>query len=231
MIYRFFFPKFIRNLSASYTEMTLSKGELTRKRIISSAKELFNKEEKLLGFDALAFAMNENRSLITNHFPKKELLILAIYQEYETELLELYEDQNPTDLKELIVLFNSLLDIIYEYRFPLSYVLINPLKDESLIRHIDSTYKGNRERIFNRVESMVKSGFLKKTVLEPKKFDVLLFQYTNLAITWIISLKVYDKAIGYKKRKPVYIEGIMSCFKPYLTQKGEENFREGMELL
>lgn len=208
--------------------MALSKGEKTRRRIIATANRLFNKEERLLGLNELASAMDESRSLITNHFPRKELLNLAIYEQYEKDLAAIASSHGSESFQDWFALFSDVLDLIHEYRFALSYILLNPLKDRNLSEHIEKTYEMSRDNIRQRIEAMVHTGLLEERILNRENYDIFLFQYTNLSITWIISLKIYDKDAAYKDRKPVYIKGIMNCMEPYLTKAGRSDFEQGL---
>jgi AcrR family transcriptional regulator len=71
----------------------MCKGTRTKNSIIKGVKRLFNKKEKLPLLDEIAKELSLTKSRITNHFPKKKLLIFAIYQEFEKKLINFL---NPT---------------------------------------------------------------------------------------------------------------------------------------
>lgn len=212
-----------------------SKGVRTKKSIVKKANNLFNKEERLLTLEELAHKMELSKSLISNHFPKKELLILAIYKEYEHQLDKLFSsdklDETKLNFVDLFLFYGDILELFYKYRFSIAYIFINPLKDEALKTHINSRFRNNKERIKNRIENMVHLGLLNDEILEPISFDVFFFKYTNLMTTWIISLSIYDKDKGFRKIKSVYLEGIASCFEPYTTDDGTANYEKAIQAI
>lgn len=63
-----------------------SEGEVTRIHIIQQMNKLVNEKEMILTWDDMAAELNLSRSKITNYFPKKELLILAIFFDFEEKL-------------------------------------------------------------------------------------------------------------------------------------------------
>ena len=214
---------------------TINKGIRTRKSIVKKANNLFNKEERLLTLEELANKLELTKSVISNHFPKKELLILAIYREYEHQLEKLLSSDKPDETKlnftDLILYYGDILELFYKYRFSIAYLFINPLKDEALKTHIDGRFHNNKVRIRLRIENMVHLGLLSDRILDPTNFDVFFFKYTNLMTTWIISLKLYDKDKGFRKIKPVYLEGIASCFEPFTTDLGKADYAKAIQAI
>ncbi len=210
-----------------------NKGASTKNKILKRVNGLFNEREQLLTLDEIARELSMNKSRITNHFPKKELLILGIYQEYEKRLMQLLSTNKPdgetVDFQELVHYYSDILDLFYEYRFAITYIFINPMRDEELIQYITETSRGNKVRIFHRLKFMVQSGLLKENVLIPGNYDVFIFKYTNLMTTWTISLNIYDRDFGYEQMKPVYLKGILSCFENYLTEKGREEYDKAID--
>lgn len=210
------------------------KGTRTRNSIIEQVNMLFNEHEKLLTLDEIAAKMGLSKSRITNHFPKKELLILAIFKKYGeqyNQLLSSYDPERLSHFKELIELWGEVMDLIYEYRFSLSYVFVNPMKDEDLVRHFNESYERDKQGIYQLTELMVRSGMLDPQLLRPDNFEVYLFKFVTLFSTWIITLKIYDTKTGYEGKKPVYLKGLISCFEPYLTGEGKEEYQKAIENL
>lgn len=213
---------------------THTKGDLTRKKIIDDVNWLFNKNDKLLTLDELAGTLEINRSRITNYFPKKEHLILAIFEQYQLRLQEIIEQNQPDTehigFPNLIGYYSRILDLSYEFRFTISYVFVYPPNDSELRDHITNTYAGNKQRISNRLQSLVNSGLLEGKILEPENFEVFIFQHVNLLTTWIISYRIYDHQKSYEQMKPTYLRGIMNCYHPYLTPKGKGEIEEAMNV-
>ncbi|MCA0133325.1 TetR/AcrR family transcriptional regulator [Winogradskyella alexanderae] len=205
-----------------------SKGEKTKKTIVKRVNKLFNKKEMLLTWDEMAAELNLSRSIITNYFPRKELLILAIYYEFEHTLKLFLKNHNQnseaTSLQHLKVYYSGVMDLLFEYRFSISYVLVNPMNDEALRSHLDSTYENNKIRLLDRIKNLVKFGIINKALLKDDNFSSFTFQHTNLLTTWVISYRLYDKNLGYKKMKPIYLKGVLDCYLPYLTSKGKFDY-------
>lgn len=212
-----------------------SKGVQTRKNIIDQVNKLYNRTEKILTLDELAGELNLTRSRITNYFPRKEQLILAIYEEYSKKLDKLIKTYNPDNeklnLKSLVDYYSKIMDLLFEYRFAISYLFVNPLNDEELARHLEETYEENKNRLFNRIKILVVSGLVDKELLEQKNFDAFSFQHTNLLTTWVISYRIYDNKAGFKNMKPVYLRGVLNCYLPFMTESGKTDFLAHLENL
>lgn len=207
----------------------LTKGEKTKKDIVRRINTLFNEREMFLTWDEIAAELGLSRSRITNYFPKKDLLVLAIYIEFESKLkttLEAHHSKTyELNLGTLQEYYSSIMDLLYDFRFSISYVLVNPMNDGELSNHIDQTYDKNRGRLFERVKNLVRSGIVDKSLLLKMNFDAFTFQHTTLLTTWVITYRLYDKNLGFDKMKPIYLQGILNCYLPYLTDKGKSEFQ------
>lgn len=207
-----------------------SKGEKTKKTIVKRVNTLFNKREMLLNWDEMAAELNLSRSRITNYFPRKELLILAIYYEFESTLKKFLENHHQnseaTSLEHLKAYYSDVMDLLFEYRFSISYVLVNPMNDEDLRSHISSTYSVNKIRLQERVTKLCQTGILDERLLLKENFDPFTFQHTNLLTTWVISYRLYDRNQDFLVIKPIYLKGILNCYLPYLTKEGQSQFED-----
>ncbi|OZV69883.1 TetR/AcrR family transcriptional regulator [Winogradskyella aurantia] len=203
-----------------------TKGELTKQNIVKAVNQLFNEKEMLPSWDDLASELKINRSRITNYFPKKELLILAIYLEFEENLKMLIEKQGYTEQIEnfsaLKEYYSDIMDLLFDYRFAISYVLVNPNNDEDLNNHISTTYKNNKLRLYQRVEHLVNAGLVSKKLLDENQFKPFAFQHTNILTTWIISYRLYDRHLEFSEIKPIYLKGVLLCYFPFLSEKGKK---------
>jgi AcrR family transcriptional regulator len=203
-----------------------TKGELTKQNIVKAVNQLFNEKEMLPAWDDLASELKIHRSRITNYFPKKELLLLAIYLEFEENLKVLIEKQGYTEQIEnfsaLKDYYSAIMDLLFDYRFAISYVLVNPNNDEDLNNHINTTYKNNKLRLYQRVEHLVNAGLVRKKLLDEDQFKPFAFQHTNILTTWIISYKLYDRHLEFSEVKPTYLKGVLLCYFPFLSEKGKK---------
>jgi len=200
----------------------LSKGAQTKNKIINQSNQLYNKSDTFLTLGELADSLNLSRGLITNHFPKKELLLLAIFKNYEVRLKELIESYNPDastiTLQHLFEYYSKVMDLMYEYRFAISYIFVNPIRDADLKEYIRKTYLNNKRRLKERTDYLVTIGLFSDKILNEDYFEAFNFQHSNLLTTWIINYRLYDYTESYQQRKSVYMRGLINCFIPFLTE-------------
>lgn len=205
--------------------MAINKGQNTKHSILDSARQIFNEKGLNITLEKIATEMGLTKSLITNHFSTKDSLFLAILRAYEEKLAYVTAEMklaDAVDFSELARGISAVMDVQYEYRCGIAYVAMVTQSQHELHKHISENYKKNVKNIFNRAKKMADVGILKPDILVASGFKTFVFQFTNILTTWVINLELYDSEQGYAKMKPVYIDAALSCFKPYLTQKGEK---------
>lgn len=205
--------------------MSINKGQNTKHSILDSARQIFNEKGLNITLEKIATEIGLTKSRITNHFATKDSLFLAILRAYEEELAHVTAEVKLADAIEFSDIargISAVMDVQYEYRCGIAYVAMVTQSQHELHRHISENYKKNVRNIFNRAKRMVDEGALKPDILIPSGFNTFVFQFTNILTTWVINLELYDSEQGYTKMKPVYIDAALSCFKPYLTKKGEK---------
>jgi AcrR family transcriptional regulator len=202
------------------------KGNKTSDSIVDEVNRLLNRTETMLTLDEIASELKLNRSRITNYFPKKELLILAIYHRFTNKLNKLIDKYHPDNEKismgNLVSYYSKIMDLLYDYRFAISYLFANPLNDDELSEHLQETYSANKNRLLNRVKILIDNGLIDKSLQDPEHFEAFSFQHANLLTTWIISFRLYDRKSGYKNMKPVYLRGLLNCYFMFLTEEGKK---------
>jgi AcrR family transcriptional regulator len=207
------------------------KGIEMRQTIIQEARTIFNKEGLSLTLDQLAGKLNLTKGRITNYFPTKDKLFVALSQDYDLrfrELLASFADDPTITFHCLTKVFAAIMDLQYEYRSAIIFVATTSSSQKDMHDQITHSYKANSKGVKQIVQTMIDAGLLKPEILEPENFEVFSFQHINLFTTWIISLEIYDSSSSYKKMKPVYLKGIMGTYYPYLTRKGQNQFKEVM---
>jgi hypothetical protein len=95
-----------------------------------------------------------------------------------------------------------------------------------LARHNTERYKLNRQLIQKGFEILVSEGEQKITILDKENFKVFHFAFSSKATSWLINLEIYDSEVSYETIKPVYMNGIFSTYKPYVTTVDEETLRQ-----
>ncbi len=198
-----------------------------RQHIIQEARRIFNKEGLHLTLEQLATKLELSKGRITNYFPTKDNLFVAISQDYDFQFQELMISFNGIQnisFEWLSTVFSAIMDLQYEYRSTIVFVATTSCCQTEIHNQITRSYKNNSKQVMQTVQVLVDAGLLKEELLEPKIFEVFCFQHVNLFTTWVISLEIYDSTSSYKKMKPVYLRGILMCYYPYFTKKGLTQF-------
>jgi AcrR family transcriptional regulator len=204
------------------------KGVEMRQHIIREARRVFNKEGLSLTLDQLAAKLNLTKGRITNYFPTKDKLFVALSQDYDLrfqQLLASFEDEQKITFNRLSDVFSAIMDLQYEYRSAIVFVATTSSSQKDIHEQITHSYKTNSKGVKQTVHALVEAGLITPELLEPENFEVFSFQHVNLFTTWVISLEIYHSNSSYKKMKPVYLKGILGCYYPYLTKKGLVQFQ------
>ena len=205
------------------------KGIEMRQHIIREARMVFNDEGLHLTLDQLAGKLNLTKGRITNYFPAKDDLFVALSQDYDIRFQELmmqFGGERKVSFEWLVKVFSAVMDLQYEYRSAIIFVATTSSSQKEMHNQITKSYKTNSKQVSQSVESLLKAGLVKPFILDPKAFEVFCFQYVNLFTTWVISLEIYHSSSSYKKMKPIYLKGILGCFYPYLTIKGRNQMNK-----
>jgi AcrR family transcriptional regulator len=203
----------------------LWKGKLTRKTILDAAREIFNEKGINLTIDHLASEMEVTKGKITNHFATKDKLFLAILADYEEQLgntmAGLREQYASKTLDSVVSIISNVMEIQFDYRCSIIYLNVLSPGQSELREHTNRNAARNIDAIRNRISLMVSHKLLKAEILEKEAFEAFIFIYINQLTQWVVYFDMYDQDKGFKKRKPVYLRGIMRhVYGPYLTQKG-----------
>lgn len=206
----------------------LSKGQITRNSIVEKARFIFNEKGLDITLDMIAQEMGLTKGRITNHFPTKESLFQAITTYYEWQLGEYMRavrlPEKGISLEFLARLISGIMDIQYENRCVIGYLSMVTEEKKDMFDYISGNYRRNVQGIRNRVSAMVKQGLLVPELIHAKVFPIFQFQYISLLTNWVISEQHYNLDSSYEKMKPVYLQGIMQCYLPYLTAEGKKQY-------
>jgi AcrR family transcriptional regulator len=205
------------------------KGIEMRQHIIREARMVFNEAGLHLTLDQLAGKLNLTKGRITNYFPTKDDLFVALSQDYDTRFQELmmkFGGVQKVNFEWLVSISSAVMDLQYEYRSAIIFVATTNSSQKEMHHQITKSYKTNSKQVNQSVESLLNAGLVKPVILDPKVFEVFSFQYVNLFTTWVISLEIYHSSSSYKKMKPVYLKGILGCYYPYLTVKGRNQLNK-----
>lgn len=209
----------------------MAKGNLTRQTILDAARHLYNEKGLNITLDTLASEMGVTKGRITNHFPTKEKLILAILQEYEVRLNQLRTDLESLSLvpklDALVEVISRFMDLQYHYRCSMIYLNISSVGDTDIRKHVVESFRKRKQEIRSRMELLVKHKLLKEELLEQENFEAFLFVYVNQMGQWVVYHDMYSPDQSLAKMKPVYLRGIMNhVYMPYLTAKGLKELKQ-----
>jgi len=200
------------------------KGKHSREEIINSSRQIFNEHGIQLTLTRLAELMDTTLGRITHHFRNKDLLFIAIAQDYEVRLAALRSNRktDQISLDNFVNTFTQVMDLQYDYRCAMRYIISSLNSSGEMKKHLQETYANNREQIRKTIEAYVNGGSLQSRILCEETYEVFLFQFTNLFTNWVINLELYDSNKEYAEIKPIYLNGIISVFLPFLTEKGQK---------
>lgn len=206
------------------------KGDLTRRSILESARKVFNEKGILMTLDNLSVEIGITKGRVTNHFPTKEKLFLAILSDYEDRLkqllIELSGKHESRNLGDVVEILSQVMDLQYMYRCCVVYLNVSSPGASDLSEHTRQNYLKNVEMIRRRISSMVKYGLLVPELMDEELWSSFLFVYVNQMTQWVIHLDMYDSEAGYPSMKPVYLRGLMThVYGPYLTPKGRRELK------
>lgn len=206
--------------------MVKKKGELSFLWLIDNCIKVFNEKGLDITLNQLANELDISRGRISHYFPTKELLLVAVSQEYEKKLEEIianYQFSKPENfLEEQIKLYSLVMDNQYQFRCAMIYAAGTSSSRSEMVNQINTRFSGSKERFKLLVKRLLEFGFLQSSVLEPTCFEIFRFKFITVFTTWIIHFEIYDKEKTYQQVKPIYLEAIASCFILYATPKAKK---------
>lgn len=210
--------------------MIKKKGELSQIWLIENCINVFNTIGLDITLKELAVELGISLGRISYYFPTKEKLLVAISMDYETKLTEIttsFPYSNADNfLYDQIKLYSLIMDNQYHYRCVMIYASGTSNSRKEMINQINLRYRGSKERFRLLTDRLVDLKFLDSKILEYPNFEVFKFKFITVFTTWVINLEIYDKEEGYAKMKPIYLEGIASCFLLFATPKAKKIIEE-----
>lgn len=201
-----------------------SKGAHTRAQILERVNTLYNEKGVDHTLAHIAASIGMGKSLITNYFPRKELLIISLLRQHQEHLAALsathYPGEKSRDFRNYIPYLSDTMELTFRYRGVIAYAMINPTLDPDIFEHIRKNYARNKERIRKRMEHFERNDLITPNLLDPETFEAYFFHYACMSSNWIISHNLLNPDKSLESVKPMYIRSILCCLKPYLTEKG-----------
>jgi len=202
----------------------LSKGEITRQALIIDVRNALNENGISLTYRELSSKLGVTIGRITNHFPTKDNLFVALSENYEIQFNQLIKSLSVKAAPSLTQVFQSALkvmDLQYEYRCIFMFIYSASPNQHIILNQVSTKWKNNLSIFTMMISGLVKAKILDKSILRKETFEIFRFQHINLLTTWLISFSIYDKTLPLTRCKKVYAKGVMMTFYPYLTKKGK----------
>jgi AcrR family transcriptional regulator len=208
---------------------THKKGALTRISIVENARIKFNEKGIGLTIDQLANELGLTKSRITNHYPTKDSLFLAIITEYETRLAAYFESfdwgNDGPSFPVLKRLLQGAMRIQYDYRCSIAYSSAIMPTGNDLAQRIEATAQINLKKIKQRLKAMIDMGLLEERIVREPEIQFFLAGYLNLLTTWVTTIELYQSKQSIQTVQMHYLQAIFRCYIPYLTKKGKLNYQ------
>ena len=216
------------------TTLKKSKGKRTRENILLDSRKILNETGVFLTLRELSKIIGITIGGITNYFPTKDHLFMGLAEVYEKELSapEISESfKNDPSLYSMHTLLSNIMDIQFANRSTIRFISIASQSQKTLFEKVTETWNSRKERPIAMVEALVHKGFLLDSILDEFHLRVFRFQFINTLTTWISSYSLYDFDIPYNQMKPIYLAGMLNTFEPFLSPKGETQYREILKQL
>lgn len=222
------------NLPAKSTRHYVKKtGVSTRDVILQKACEIINNTGVVdFRIEALATALNLSPGNITYHFPKKEDIISAIWEQYIDNLADLTTQMiTPLlDIKQLFLFHRT--SAVRTLTFV--GVVVYYYGDVGVLRR-DNEYYNNQTALARKVihtsyEILHKNGYMNE--IEDQEMLELTFQSQFMMLRWWINHAMIEGDVNNIKNKiDEYITMSFFPLAPYLTDKGRRQFESILNVL
>jgi len=140
-----------------------TKGALTKHNIIEESRRILNEKGHALTLQELASEMDSSIGRITNYFPTKEHLFVALSEDYEhqkAELARTYKWDGSFSFVQLADYLHQVMKLQYKHRSLLLFVSSIGLQQRIMLRQISAKWRKNQTRVNDLVNTMVKANLL-----------------------------------------------------------------------
>lgn len=208
-------------------------GTSTRELIIARANELINQTGVVdLRIETLAQSLGLSPGNITYHFPKKEDIITAIWEEYATSIREATEEiiTPLLDIKQMYLYFRTAASKAIHYVGVTAYYF----GDMGALIRENETFRTQiahaRELIFTGYDTLAQNGYM--LPIEDPRIKELTFNAQMTMLRWWINhaLTKYAEA-ELPAIMDRYIALSLLQLRPYLTESGRRQFAHIINLI
>ncbi|NQX81586.1 MAG: TetR family transcriptional regulator [Flavobacteriaceae bacterium] len=199
----------------------------TKEIIINTALKLFNTEGlSKVTLRTIANKMGISQGNLNYHFKKRDDIIEALYFDLVGSISgKMASGQNENiDLKSLLSTSTMIMESFYDYRFfMLDFSQV--MRENSKIKKHHAELMVVREKQFiNMIDILISDNIIRKQVL-PSEYIFLYKRLQIISDFWISSMLINTSTLN-KSMISEYSQNINQSIYPYLTSKGEEEYRE-----
>ena len=198
----------------------------TKEKILSAALRLFNE----YGLDAvtlrqIASEIGISQGNLNYHFPKKEAIVEALYQQLVAKIsidFSQFEDTNIT-LAVLFAVGKKTLLALYDYRF-IMLDFVRVMKQHPNIQQHFKELNVLRQQQYAQLFQVLEQEQLMQPEAFPKQYDYLKIQFSILGDYWIASAEVLRDDLSEEAKIDYYLKILISSLYPNLTRQGKKEF-------
>ena len=198
----------------------------TKEKILSAALRLFND----YGLDAvtlrqIASEIGISQGNLNYHFPKKEDIVEALYQQLVAKInvdFSQFEDTNIT-LEVLLAVGKRTLLALYDYRF-IMLDFVRVMKQHPSIQQHFKELNVLRQQQYAQLFQALEQQQLMQPEAFPEQYDYLKIQFSILGDYWIASAEVLRNDLSKEAKIAYYLKILISSLYPNLTRQGKKEF-------
>jgi AcrR family transcriptional regulator len=195
----------------------------TRDKILQEARRQFNEKGlENVSLRDIAGGLQISQGNLTYHFPKRDDIVLALYQELVSRLNQDFEEagQHTPNPAQLLYATASIYKAFDAYRF-LMIDLAQVMRKYPQIWHFHQQLQELRKaQSMALFSALVEAGWMKPAQY-PEQFSLLLMHMTVVGDFYIAgATTIYD--LPDHERGPTYLALVREMFSHYLTDKGRE---------
>lgn len=198
----------------------------TKQRILDAALQQFNE----LGTDAVtvrsvADAVGISHGNLCYHFKNTDVLIEALYQQLVEEIgAAVFQMQTgEQSLRNWYVQVEATCRLLYQYRFLLLDFTRICRRLDTIRSHFRQLMVVRRQQMSELIATMVENGRLQEPWIE-SQYDTLISQVLLMGDAWIPHAEIHSDLTGEPLIRH-YSRLFFSMLAPYLTEKGEKEYR------
>ena len=198
----------------------------TKEKILAKSLELFNdKGVETVTTRQIALALNMSQGNLCYHFPKKESIIIALYEQLVQQFDSIYDRLNVNKLS--ITLFFEIITITNQYFIDYKFLMLNFVQimrwHPSIKTHYQALTVQRNEQMIGLFIALQQMGLLKAEVYKGQ-FKQVIEQIMILNNFWLSHAEILYQGPASTKIKH-YNQLVGAFLFPYLTKKGQKEYQ------